>query len=75
MVLGAMCKAKGKTKPREFRKFKYFMIGEVQGIENKFYTLHYFKIIISVKWDIYDQLFKWTFHAHYVLILVFFTDI
>lgn len=31
-----MCKAKDKRKPREFRKFKYFMIGEVQGIENIF---------------------------------------
>lgn len=36
MILGAMCKGKGKRKPREFRKFKYFMNGEVQRIENKF---------------------------------------
>lgn len=48
MASGAMCKVKSKRKPREFRKFKYFRIGGVQGTENRFHTSHYFKIIISV---------------------------
>ena len=70
MVSGAMYKVEGKRKPREFRKFKYFELGGIQGIENRFYTLHYFKIIISVKWNICGQLFLME-----LFMLTSFTDI